>query len=131
MGITESALTQWLNGEGFTVVEFSEDSTVWGYTCPVRREVALRANLRTFQRVPTLLHECWHVHLRHDGHQSPATEAWINERVAHLLVDADEYAWAESQYGWHTGGIAHALELPRWVVEAYRRVLARQSVCVT
>lgn len=52
-------------------------------------------------------------------------EAWIDEQVALTLNDPVEYAFWESEYGWSTGGVAHAMELPRWVVEAYRRVLTR------
>lgn len=122
--ITEKALIEWLTGEGFTVVEF-EGSSLWGFTDHANRVVGVDAALLDRQRVPTLLHECYHVRLGHEGHQSAAVEAWINEQVAATLVDPVEYAYWEGQYGWSTGGIAAALELPRWVVDAYRRRLGR------
>ena len=126
MQITEEALTSWLESEGFTIVEFSGVDD-WGYTSISRREVGLSVDLLTHQRVPVLLHECLHVHYGHVGEQDQATEERIDEEVARLLVDPAEYAFWEGQYGWNTGGIASALGLPRWVIQAYRRRLARNA----
>lgn len=120
---TKEALTAWLAGEGFTVVSFMGDGALWGYTSLEHREVGLWEGLRQFQVEPTLLHECLHVHRGDHGHQAQAVEDRIDEQVARLLVDPREYALAEERYGWHTGGIAVALDLPRWVIQAYRRHL--------
>lgn len=75
--------------------------------------------------VPVLAHETFHAAAHHDGHQSPAVEARIDEAVATAIINPAEYRFWESQYGWSTGGIASALNLPRWTVEAYRRKLAQ------
>lgn len=75
--------------------------------------------------VPILAHETFHAAARHDGHQSPPVEARIDEAVAAAIIDPADYRFWESQYGWSTGGIASALNLPRWIVEAYRRKLAQ------
>lgn len=126
MRVTEKALTSWLESEGYVLVE-DDSLELWGWTSVQRRTVALHPRLKQFQRVPVLLHECFHVHYGHEGRQSQAVEDRINEEVARLLVDPAEYAFWESQYGWNTGGIAAALEVPRWVVEAYRRTLVHVS----
>lgn len=76
--------------------------------------------------VPTLAHEIIHAYNDHDGHQSRATENRIDEAVAKVFINPAEYAYWENQYGWRTGGIAKALDMPRWVVEAYRRLLTKQ-----
>lgn len=126
MGIDETALTAKLADEGFSVVEFKGDGAMWGYTCLRRREVGIWRGLLLRQRVPTLLHEYIHVLLGHDGHQEDATERRINEEVARVLIDTDTYADAEVMYGWNAGAIASELDLPRWVIEAYRRTLERR-----
>ena len=75
--------------------------------------------------LPVLAHETFHAAARHDGHQSPPVEARIDEAVAQAIINPSDYEFWESQYGWSTGGIAAALNLPRWVIEAYRRKLAQ------
>lgn len=123
----ETALTAWLHGEGFTIIEFDDGTDDWGYTDLARREVAIRRGLLSRQRLPALMHEALHVYHRHAGHQAACVEREINETVATCLIDPGEYAFWEAQFGWCTGGIAHAMDLPRWVVEAYRRALQRQT----
>ena len=130
MWVDERPLTDWLAGEGFTVVEFDGNGRLWGYTSQDRREVGLWRGLLERQRVPTLLHECAHVRAGHDGHQSQAVEEKIDEEVAKALVDPMEYAFAESQLGGSTPGIASWLGMPRWVIEAYQRVLVRATMPV-
>lgn len=127
-GYNEEALHRWLGGEGFSFREFEGDGTLWGYTSQSTKEVGLWVGLRRFQRLPTLMHECLHVRRGDDGHQPQAVEARIDEAVAVALVDRERYAWAESQYGWHAGAIAAELEVPKWVIQAYRRTLAGEVV---
>lgn len=92
--------------------------------------ILLDKNLADFERVPVLLHEMVHVERQDNGHQSARVERWIDEQVALRLIDPFEYAHAESELGWHTGGIAAELDVPRWVVQAYRRVLERERLAV-
>ena len=75
--------------------------------------------------LPVLAHETFHAAARHDGHQAAPVESRIDEAVAQAIIDPADYRFWETQYGWSTGGIASALNLPRWVVEAYRRKLAK------
>lgn len=122
--ISEDQVADWLAAQGFRVVEFTH-ANVWGWTDLRRREVGLNRALLVRQRVPVLLHECEHVRRQDQGHQCQAVEDEIDETVALLLVNPGEYAFWEGQLGWSTGGIASALDLPRWVIEAYRRRLER------
>ena len=128
-GVTETVLIQRFEDEGITVLETDAgmgDGEVAWYSRSART-VAIRPGLLERQRVPALLHEYFH-HCRGDDGPQPAwVEARIDEEVAELLVDPRAYAEAEERFGWSTGGIAHALEVPRWVVEAYRRVLVKSG----
>lgn len=127
-GITEPLIVEWLHREGFALVDYVSAEGPWGWTSQEQRMVGLRTDLLTFQRVPVLLHECLHVYEGHSGHQEQGVEDRIDERVALLLVDPAEYAHYERSYGWSSGGIAASLGLPRWVVQAYRRTLAKGPV---
>lgn len=80
--------------------------------------------------VPILAHETFHAAAHHNGHQSPAIEARIDEAVAQAIINPADYRFWESQYGWSTGGIAAALGVPRWIVEAYRRCLSKTRIPV-
>ena len=125
-GDKESALRDYLSREGVTVIETELDGA-WGYYDALSKTIFIQAGMTTGHRVATLLHEAAHHYRGDKGPQPEAVEARIDEAVARLLVDPREYAFWESQHGWHTGGIAHALELPRWVITAYRRVLERAT----
>ena len=119
----EKALLDQAAGEGINILEAQLPGDTWGLYVRGSLTIYLQSGMTTTQRVATLLHELAHHVAGHDGHQSQGVEDQINEGVALLLVDPVEYAFWESQLGWSTGGIAHALEVPRWVVEAYRRTL--------
>lgn len=121
----ENALLAELHQEGITVIEAELPDGMWGAYNKAAGIVWLHEGMPAMWRVATLCHELEHVKARHDGHQPQAVEDRIDELVAVSLVRPEEYAFWESELGWSTGGIASALELPRWVVEAYRRRLAR------
>ncbi len=122
--ITEDMLTTWLDGQGVAVIEMDGIGR-WGAYSRANRTVALHADLLPSHRVPVLMHECLHVSRDDDGHQDRRVEEWIDEEVAGRLVSLPAYAVAEECYGWNTGAIACELDLPRWVVQAYRRRLTR------
>lgn len=124
--ITADALHALLEREGVSVSERALDGSKWGAYSKTERTVYLQPGLPEQWRVSVLLHELAHVQAGHDGHQCQAIEDRIDEDVSLLLVNPGEYRFWESELGWSTGGIASALELPRWVIEAYRRVLARE-----
>lgn len=127
--ITETDVLRAFAQEGVAVLETRDGMTgdMVGWYSLQDRAVGIHPDLMQRQRLAVLLHE-WHHHVRgDDGHQSPAVEARIDEDVAQSLVDPVDYAFCETQWGWSTGGIAAELEVPRWVIEAYRRVLAREA----
>lgn len=108
---------------GVTVVEARlPDGYLGGYSHQLRR-IYISRDLAAYERLPTLMHEAEHHWRGDDGHQSDDIEALIDERVADELVSATEYALAEQLCGGHTGAIAAELDLPRWVISAYRRKL--------
>ena len=130
MQITEAALLDYMNEAGIRVHEAELPPGYWGYYDKEQQLIVLQRGMTGSQRLATMLHELAH-HSRGDaGHQASAVEDAINEDVARYLVDPAQYAFWESELGWSPGGIAAALELPRWVIEAYRRVLAR-SACTS
>lgn len=96
----------------------------WGAYCDTTRTILIPAKLPLYARPATLLHELEHARRGDHGHQSPRVEAQINRQVAQRLVCPWDYRLAEQAHGGHPGGIAHELEQPLWVVEAYRSLAA-------
>ena len=115
----------WMAAHGVTVVEVDMLGTMWGCYCLREHAVALRPGLTDMQRRAALMHEAQHVLRGDDGHQGRRVEDRINETVACQMVDLMEYARTETEYGWNSGAIAVDLGVPKWVVQAYRRVLDR------
>ncbi|WP_136314353.1 ImmA/IrrE family metallo-endopeptidase [Actinomyces procaprae] len=87
------------------------------------RTVYLRAGMSDRLAVPTLMHELEHARRGDDGHQSRPVETRIDRLVACRLITAGEYRRAEVLVGPHVGALAVELDVPRWVVEAYRDTL--------
>lgn len=125
------ALLDHLAGEGVRVARADLPGDIDGAYLLRSRTILLDTGLATWELLPTLLHETMHWHRGDDGPQSARVEHDIDETVARLLVDPNEYRHAEDRYGWHTGGIATELDLPRWVIQAYRRVLAANPQIVS
>lgn len=73
----------------------------------------------------TLAHELEHARRGDVGHQDECVEEFINEKVALKFVDALTYMRLEKIYGCEPGMIAEELDLPRWVIEAWQRLLNR------
>lgn len=125
--ITEETLVERFASEGITVIETVQGmgDTWWSWYSKPRLLVGLSPTLLTRQRTPALLHEWFH-HVRgDDGHQTAGVEARINEQVAQTLLTEQVYASAETLCGPSVAGLAQALEVPIWVVQAYQRVLQR------
>lgn len=126
-GDKENALHDYLGREGVAVVETELDGA-WGYYDAGSKRIYIQAGMTAGHRTATLLHEALH-HYRGDvGEQPQAVEDRIDEEVALILVPPGEYAFWERELGWSTPGIAAALDLPHWVIRAFRRVLAKESV---
>lgn len=124
--MTIDALLEWCFEQGITV-SIGDVGTDWGRYYRARRSIVLSRALSQRQRLPVLLHEIAHAARGDDGHQPERIERRINEEVSLTLIDPRAYVAAEERFGWSTGAIAAELELPRWVVQAYRRVLARTA----
>ena len=101
----------------------------WGAYCDTTRTILIPTGLPLYARPATLLHELEHARRGDHGHQSPRVEAQINRQVAQRLVCPWDYRLAEQAHGGHPGGIAHELEQPLWVVEAYRSLAASAWRC--
>lgn len=71
----------------------------------------------------TLAHELGHAHFGHLD-SSPANEMKADEYAAHLLIDHEQYAQAESIGDSHSF-IAQELGLPLRAIEAYCRSLVQ------
>lgn len=91
------------------------------------RTIYLRHDMPDRLAVPTLMHEMCHAERGDDGPQPAAVEARIDRAVAHRLISVGDYRAAEAVVGPHPGAIAVALDLPRWVVDAYRSALRERA----
>lgn len=123
--ISETELTEWLHAHDTAIMWRDLPGTLnAAYSLP-RQTVYIARNLPAAHVPAVLAHETFHVAAAHDGHQTARVENRIDEAVAEVLIDPAAYTYWETQYGWSTGGIAAALEQPRWLVSAYRRLLER------
>lgn len=87
------------------------------------RTVILRPGMSDTLAVPTLMHELEHARRGDEGPQPRSVEARIDAVVARRLVTVEDYAAAEREVGCRVGALAVALEVPAWVIEAWRRTL--------
>ena len=90
-----------------------------------RSIIYIDPRLSGMHTLATLAHEYVHALSGHDGPQPEAVERRVDEKAAMLLVSPVLYEQAEVLYGAHPGAIAKELGLPRWVIEAWQRVVAR------
>lgn len=127
---TVEVLCSWCEVNGFHVADqyIFQDPNLDAFYYHEGGIIYLARNLPTAWVAPTLAHEIVHAYNGHNGHQDQAIERRIDEAVAKAFVSPAEYAYWEDQYGWCTGGIAKELDLPRWVIEAYRRYLGKQPL---
>lgn len=123
----ENSLRDWLYSERINIREKVLPAGVWGLYDWERQTIWIRAGLPSTYRHAALLHETYHFVRGDRGHQTQAVENQINEIVALTLVNPAEYRWAESLVGPSVPGLAVELEVPKWVVRAYRRILMRAA----
>ena len=125
-GPTWDALFAQCRQEGIAVcrARLDEQRGLWE---PSRLRIWVDNRLCDRHAAPVLVHEMFHAHRGDAACQPSATEAAINERVAHLYVDADLYAWAERIRGPYPGAIADELDLPQWIIEAWRHGRLRSA----
>jgi hypothetical protein len=122
---TLDALLDHCAGEGLHVLRAELPGDVDGAYLIRSRTILLADALEDWELPPTLAHEIRHHERQDDGPQARKIEEAIDEDVAGLFIDPMEYRWAEERCGWHTGGIAVELDVPMWVVRAYRRALEK------
>lgn len=123
--IDESALVRRLSADGVAVVDARMERTLWGLYYLDRRLIVINDRLGQRQRIHALLHESVH-HLRaDDGPQSQCVEDRVDEEVATMLIDPDEYRISEDRYGWDVPSLALDLGVCQRTVRAYRRHLRR------
>ena len=92
------------------------------------RTIYLREGMSERSAVPTLMHELQHAARGDNGHQPRPVEARIDRQVACRLVTDIEYRAAEALAGPHLGALAAELDVPCWVVAAYRETLRRHKI---
>lgn len=97
--------------------------TVRGAYHHATRTIVLRAGMPEWMAVPTLMHEMEHARRGDEGPQPRSVEARIDAVVARRLVTVEAYAAAELLVGCRVGALAAELEVPTWVIEAWRRTL--------
>ena len=111
--------------EGLLIKEIAMPSNRRGAYDHHRQTIYLAKNLPMRHRVATLAHE-YHHHLRgHTGPQPQHVEDSVDEAAAKMIIDPDAYARAETAVGSHPGALAVELDTPKWIVEAWQRILAR------
>lgn len=114
--------------QSITVITAPLPGTRQGAYCRATRTIVLRRGMPDRLAVPTLMHEMCHAERGDDGPQPAAVEARINRAVACRLVTVAEYAAAEALAGPGVGALAVELDVPVWVVEAFRRTLRTRVV---
>jgi hypothetical protein len=96
-----------------------------GYWDPSQRTIWLKKGLPTHNSACTLAHELEHARRGDNGRQDEYVESFIDEKVALRFINPTTYARLEEVYGCEPGVIAEELDLPRWVIEAWQRLLNR------
>ena len=114
--------------QSITVITAPLPGTRQGAYCHATRTIVLRRGMPDRLAVPTLMHEMCHAERGDDGPPPAAVEARINRAVACRLVTVAEYAAAEALAGPGVGALAVELDVPVWVVEAFRRTLRTRVV---
>lgn len=120
-GLTEPVLHYWLETNNISV---GEDPLRIGLHAAYdwkHNHILLSPKLPQAHRFATLTHEAVHIYNEHYENQPLSVERFIDQAVAHALIDFDEYRFWEAELGGHAGGIAKALEQPLWLVEAFQR----------
>lgn len=108
-----------LHTHGVHVVEVA-NLDLLGVYIKSRNLILIRKNMPERHKLAVLAHEYIHYLRGHDGHQDEATERIVDEKAARMLISDREYASAENLVGPDPRAIAIELDLPLWLVEAWR-----------
>lgn len=126
--MTWDELVELAEGLGVRVIETDRLRGRAGLWESVRRIVWISCRPSAARRRAALAHELGHVICGHEGAQDEVGEAKADQVAAGLLISEREYVIAERLYDGSTLGIAQELDVPTWVVEVYRDVLARRKM---
>ena len=94
------------------------------------RTIWIDSRLSDAHAAPVLAHELIHARRGDECEQDEATERLIDERVAHAFIAPDQFAAAERIHGGDSWAIAEELDMPAWVVDAYRRRLDANAIAL-
>lgn len=111
--------------QGIRVQETRLPAGLEGVWDPNQKTIWLKKRLPVASMACTLAHELEHARRGDTGRQDEYVESFIDEKVALRFVDSEAYARLEEVYGCEPGVIAEELDLPRWVIEAWQRLLNR------
>jgi hypothetical protein len=111
--------------QGIRVQEMRLPAGLEGVWDPSQKTIWLKKGLPVASMACTLAHELEHARRGDAGRQDEYVESFIDEKVALRFVDSEAYAKLETAYGCEPGVIAEELDLPRWVIEAWQRLLNR------
>lgn len=111
--------------QGIRVQEMRLPAGLEGVWDPNQKTIWLKKGLPMASMACTLAHELEHARRGDIGRQDEYVESFIDEKVALRFVDSEAYARLEEVYGCEPGVIAEELDLPRWVIEAWQRLLNR------
>lgn len=111
--------------QGICVQEMRLPAGLEGAWDPSQKTIWLKKRLSVASMSCALAHELEHARRGDAGHQDEYVEEFINEKVALRFINPTTYARLEEVYGCEPGVIAEELDLPRWVIEAWQRLLNR------
>ena len=111
--------------QGLCVQEMRLPAGLEGVWDPSQKTIWLKKGLPVASMTCTLAHELEHARRGDAGRQDEYVESFIYEKVDLLFVDSEAYAKLETAYGCEPGVIAEELDLPRWIIEAWQRLLNR------
>ena len=94
------------------------------------RTIWIDSRLSDAHAAPVLAHELIHACRGDECAQDEATERLIDERVAQEFIAPEQFAAAERLHVGDSWAIAEELDLPAWVVDAYRRRLDANAIAL-
>lgn len=126
-GLTQKQIQTWLTQQGIRITDSLLVPACHAVYDWRNQSILISPLVPQTHRLAVLTHEVLHVYNQHHTPQPPSVEQQINQAVAYALINQDEYAFWEREYGGHAGGIAKALGQPLWLVEAFQRTYRNSS----
>lgn len=117
--MTIDDLTNLCTHHGLSIIEITPMNLHGAYVHDLKL-ILLNANLTTKHKLAALAHEYVHALRGDDGHQPQTVERLVDRQAAQLLVSDEEYATAENIVGPDPRAIAIELDLPLWLIQAWK-----------